>query len=180
MDNEDDIENGEDEEDEEGEELLFSLQGAVVWLGIITVLIAWLSEILTDSIEGTAQNWGLPDTFIGFVLIPVVGNAAEHATAVVMANQGKMNLALAVALGSSTQIALFVIPFMVLMGWAMGQPMDLTFGSFEMGLCLLSTIICAFVVQNGKSNWLEGALLLATYLIIAVAFYYYKEPPHFY
>lgn len=165
-----------EDDDEDSEEAIFSLAGAVFWLCIVTVAIAVLSEFMTDAIEGAAHAWGLPDTFIGFVILPIVGNAAEHATAIVMAKKGKMNLALAVALGSSTQIALFVIPFMVMMGIPMSQPMDLQFGAFEMLLCFISVLICGFCVQDGQSNWLEGSLLLAAYCIIATSFFFYKEP----
>ena len=97
----------------------------------------------------------------------------EHSTAVVMAYKSKMDLAFGVALGSSTQIALFVIPLMVLLGLAVGQPLDLFFGAFETSVTFLSSLIVFFVVQNGQTNWLEGAMLLFTYVIICFAFFFF-------
>jgi len=113
--------------------------------------------------------------FVGFVIIPIIGNAAEHSTAVVAAYKGKMDLALGVALGSSTQIALFVTPAMVLAGWGMGQPFDLYFGVFPTWIVFLTSLVMFFVVQSGDTNWLEGAMLLFTYLIICFAFYFYEQ-----
>ena len=116
-----------------------------------------ISEDLTGALEGAAESWGLTGSFVGFVILPIVGNAAEHSTAIVMAWKGKMDLAFGVALGSSTQIALFVLPLMVMIGWAIDQPLDLYFGTFETATTFLSSLIVFFVVQNGQTNWLEGA-----------------------
>ena len=163
-----------DAEDDD-DEAIFSFAGATFWLAVATVLIAFLSESLTDAIEGAAASLSLPDSFIGFVLIPIVGNAAEHATAVVMAYRRKMNLALGVALGSSTQISLFVIPVMVILGWIMDRPMGLQFGVFEVSMAFISSVIVAFVVADGQTNWLQGAMLVASYIIVSTAFYFYKR-----
>lgn len=136
----------------------------------MTVLIAVLSELLTGTLEAATDSLGVPTSFLGFVVIPIVGNAAEHATAVVMGAKGKMDLALGVALGSSTQIALFVIPLMVLIGWACGQPMSLAFGLYPTIITFLSVLIVAHVVGDGETNWLEGAMLLFAYIIIGISF----------
>jgi len=117
---------------------------------------------------------GLTPAFVGFVIIPIIGNAAEHSTAVVMAYKLKMDLALTVAQGSSTQIALFVIPTMVLLGWAIGQPLDLSFGVFETVVTWLATVIVTSVINDGSTNWLEGTMLVATYVIISAAFFFYN------
>ena len=122
------------------EEVKFSLAGGMTWLALATVLIAFISEGLTGALEGASTEWGLSQTFVGFVILPIIGNAAEHTTAIMMAYKSKMDLALGVALGSSTQIALFVIPLMVLIGWAIGQPLDLFFGTFETSVTFLSTV----------------------------------------
>ena len=111
--------------------------------------------------------------FVGFVIIPIIGNAAEHSTAIVMAAKGKMDLAFGVALGSSTQIALFVIPFMVLVAWGMDKPLDLFFGSFETAIIFMAALIVSHVVADGESNWLEGVMLLVAYCIICFAFFFY-------
>jgi len=115
--------------------------------------------------------------FVGFVIIPIIGNAAEHSTAVVMALRLKMDLALSVALGSSTQIALFVVPVMVLLGWLVGQPLDLVFGVFETVVTFLSAVIVSGIVADGRTNWLEGMMLLAAYIIIGCAFFFYHKVP---
>jgi len=140
----------------------------------VTVLIAMLSESLTSTLQGASASWGLGEAFVGFVLLPIAGNAAEHSTAVVMAYKGKMDVALGVALGSSTQIALFVIPLMVIIGWMMDAPLDLRFGTFETCITFLSSLIVFFIVQNGETNWLEGAMLLFAYGIICFAFFFFK------
>ena len=139
------------------------------WLTASTLAIAFLSELLTGSIEGAAEGVGLSQAFVGFVIIPIIGNAAEHSTAVVMANKGKMDLAFGVALGSSTQIALFAVPLMVLVAIPLGQPLSLDFGPFETAMIFLSALIVSQIVEDGETNWLEGAMLLAAYLIVCLA-----------
>jgi len=134
-----------------------------------------LSEYLTGSIELAAEGFGLSQTFVGFVIIPIIGNAAEHSTAIVMAHKGKMDLAFGVALGSSTQIALFVIPVMVLLGWFVSQPLDLFFGVYETVITFLSALIVSHVVADGETNWLEGVMLLMSYLIICFSFVFYDS-----
>ena len=120
-----------DDDDDDDEEPILSLSASLAWLVIATIILAYLSELLSASVEMAAVQLGLNKAFVGFVIIPIIGNAAEHSTAVVMARRLKMDLALSVAQGSSTQIALFVVPVMVLLGWAIGQPLDLMFGTFE-------------------------------------------------
>ena len=167
----------EEEEEEEEDDLYLSMSGGIFWLSVSTVAIAYLSELLTGSIEGAADGVGLSRTFVGFVILPIIGNAAEHSTAVVMANKGKMDLAFGVALGSSTQIALFVIPVMVWVAWAMDKPLDLLFGNFETSIIFLSSLLVSHIVSDGETNWLEGVMLLFAYMIICFAFFFY-EPVH--
>jgi Ca2+:H+ antiporter len=124
-------ENKKEAEEGEEEESYLGFWGSILWLLGATLVLAYLSELLSGAVEGAAEGMGLTPAFVGFVIIPIIGNAAEHSTAVVMAFRLKMDLALAVAQGSSTQIALFVVPVMVLLGWLIGQPLDLDFGLFE-------------------------------------------------
>jgi Ca2+:H+ antiporter len=129
-----------------------------------------MAEILVGSISHAAEEYHLPTLFIGVILVPLFGNAAEHFTAVTVAGKNKMDLSVGIAIGSSIQIALFVTPLMVLMGWALGVPMTLQFGSFETLVTFLAVLVANFIIQDGESNWLEGAMLLITYGIIALAF----------
>jgi len=160
---------------DEGDECLeptISVSSALLFLFLITFLVSLQSEFLVGSIEGVVEKWGLPESFIGVILLPIVGNAAEHMTAVSVAMKGKPDLTMGVAVGSSTQIAMFMVPFAVLVGWAMGQPMTLAFNQVSAVVLFLSILIVIGVVQDGESNWLEGAMLIAAYLIVAVVFWF--------
>ncbi|KAI8963202.1 Calcium/proton exchanger [Daldinia sp. FL1419] len=143
--------------------------GAV--LIVTTVLVAICADYLVDSIDALVERAHLSRSFIGLILIPIVGNAAEHVTAVVVAVKNKMDLALGVAIGSSIQIALFVTPFLVVLGWIMDRGMDLHFETFETVSFALAVLVVIYTVQDGKSNYLEGAMLMALYVIIALAFF---------
>ncbi len=149
-----------EEEHHEGETL--SPVAATIWLVGITIVVAVCAEYLVGSIDAIVQTAHISKTFIGLILIPIVGNAAEHVTAVIVAGKGKMDLAISVALGSSLQIALLVTPFLVVLGWAIGQPMSLHFQIFETVIFFLSTLVVSYLLQDGKSNYLEGAMLLGT------------------
>ena len=130
---------------------------------------------MVDSIDAIVETAHISKTFIGLVLLPIVGNAAEHVTACVVAYKDKMDLAIGVAIGSSMQIALFVTPFLVVLGWIIGQPMTLHFQSFETVVFFLSVLVVNYLIQDGKSNYLEGCMCLGTYIIIAIAFYVYPD-----
>ena len=140
-------------------------------LVVTTVLVAQCADYLVGSIDSLVETAHISKAFIGLILIPIVGNAAEHVTAVVVAVRNKMDLAMGVAIGSSIQIALLVTPFLVMVGWAIGQPMSLHFETFETVSFALSVIIVTYTVQDGKSNYLEGAMLMGLYFIIALAFF---------
>jgi len=127
---------------------------------------------MVGSIERVTDDFNIPQSFIGLILLPVVGNAAEHITAVTSAFKGKMDLAIGVAVGSSTQISLCVVPFSIITGWHLDQPMDLNFGAFNAGVFLLTVFLVGSVLQDGASNWLEGVMLLGTYVMIAVISWY--------
>ncbi|CAN3367516.1 vacuolar calcium ion transporter [Diutina catenulata] len=142
---------------------------------VTTILVSFCADYLVGSIDDIVEKTGLSKTFIGLILIPIVGNAAEHVTAIVVAMKNKMDLAIGVAVGSSIQITLFVTPFMVLVGWAIDVPMSLYFSTFETAIAFVAVFITALVLGDGESNWLEGTMLLSTYLIIAIAFFYYPD-----
>jgi len=135
---------------------------AGIALVVITVCVAACAEYLVDSIDAIVTKWHISKTFIGLILLPIVGNAAEHVTAVVVSLKNKMDLAIGVAIGSSMQIALFVTPFLVILGWIIGQPMTLHFEIFETVVFFLSVWVVSFLIQDGKSNYLEGCMCLGT------------------
>ncbi len=136
-------------------------------------VVAWMSEILVGSITPLIAELGWTELFIGVVFVAIIGNAAEHASAITMAIKNKMDLALQVTIGSATQIAMFVAPFLVLVSLLSPQPMSLIFNSFELIAIVLSVVLVNLVVADGESNWLEGAQLMTAYLIIGVAFYFH-------
>jgi Ca2+:H+ antiporter len=137
-----------------------------------TIAIVVMSEVLVGAIEPTAEDWGLTELFIGVMLIPLVGNVAEHFVAVQVAAANKMDLSLNIAVGSGLQIALFVTPILVLTGWAIGTPMTLVFNSYELSALIGATLIAVLISVDGESNWLEGAQLIALYAVLGLAFYF--------
>lgn len=150
-------------EDEHEEHILNPLAAGIALI-IVTVLVSICAEYLVGSIEGIVEKTGMSKTFIGLVLIPIVGNAAEHVTAVVVSYKNKMDLAIGVAIGSSLQIALFVTPFLVILGWIMNVEMTLHFHIFETVSFFISALVVIFLIQDGKSNYLEGGLCLGMYV----------------
>lgn len=145
-----------------------------LWVGVLlaaTLLVALESELLVDTLEAASEGLGLSAFFTGVILLPIVGNAAEHATAVTVAMKNKMDLSISVAVGSSLQIALFVTPLLVLIGWLVGQPMDLNFNTLELLAVVVAVLITNSISADGKSNWLEGVLLMAAYTILGLTFY---------
>jgi Ca2+:H+ antiporter len=157
----------------EDEHANMSKREAIALLIGATVLLGWMAEILVHSVTEAAESLSLSPLFIGVILLPFFGNAAEHFTAVTVAKRDKMDLSFAIAVGSSTQIAVFVAPLMVLIAWIVGVPLDFNFGMFETIAVFLSVLIANAIASDGKSNWLEGAMLLGTYAIMAVAFFNY-------
>jgi len=147
------------------------LWAAILILIGATGLVALLSEFLVGSIEHTAQALGMSDVFVGVFVVAIVGNAAEHSTAVLVAMKNKMDLVVNIAVGSSLQVALLVAPLLVFISYAMGQPLDLLFTTFEIAAVSLSIAIVTLIALDGESNWMEGVLLLAVYSILGMAFY---------
>jgi len=147
-----------------------------LWVGVlfvVTLFVALESELLVETLEEATSKLGLTALFTGVILLPVIGNAAEHATAVTVAMKNKMDLSVSVAVGSSLQIALFVAPVLVLAGWLLGEPMDLDFNPFELVAVAVAVLITNSISSDGRSNWLEGTLLLATYTVLGLAFFFH-------
>jgi len=163
------------QDSEEEQPQLLTAWGAAALLVVVTLLVAICAEFLVDSIDSIVESTGTSKTFIGLILIPIVGNAAEHVTAIVVAYKNKMDLAIGVALGSSLQIALFVTPFLVVLGWIMDRPMTLHFETFETVSFFLASLVVTLLIEDGKSNYLEGLMCLGMYAIIALAFYVYPD-----
>jgi Ca2+:H+ antiporter len=147
-----------------------------LWITVLlvcTVAVAIESELLVDSLKEATELLGLTPLFVGVIVLPIIGNAAEHATAVTVAMKNKMDLSVSVAVGSSLQIALFVAPALVIAGWILHKPMDLDFNPFELVAVAVAVLITNSISSDGKSNWLEGTLLLAAYSVLALAFYFH-------
>ncbi|MGL5084054.1 MAG: calcium/proton exchanger [Microcoleaceae cyanobacterium] len=148
----------------------------LLWSGVLlaaTLVVAFESELLVGSLEEATSRLGLTALFTGVILVPIIGNAAEHTTAVTVAMKNKMDLSVSVALGSSLQIALFVAPALVLAGVILGQPMDLNFNPFELIAVGVAVLIANSVSADGRSDWLEGVLLLAAYTVLGIAFFFH-------
>lgn len=161
--------------DEDAEKPKLDRITAIILLLITTALVAVCAEFLVDSIDYLVSTTGVSEAFIGLIILPIVGNAAEHVTAVTVASKNKMDLAIGVALGSSIQIALFVTPVIVLLGWILNTEMSLYFSLFETVSLFASAFIVNYLMLDGRSNYLEGALLIAAYVIIAVAAFFYPS-----
>ncbi len=143
---------------------MLALAGAAVGL---------VSEILVGSISEASESIGISEFFVGIIIVAVVGNAAEHWVAVLVAKKDKMDLAVNISIGSAAQIALFVAPILVLVSFVLGpNPMPLVFNGFELGGVLVAVLIANYVTQEGESNWFEGVQLLAVYVVLALAFLY--------
>jgi len=153
-------------------EAVWSLPKAAVTLAIAAIFVAWLSEVLVSTAEPVIESLGITEFFLGVILIPLVGNVAEHLVAVQTAWKNDMNLSLAISFGSSMQIALFVAPLLVFISLAMGHPLTLIFNQFELLALAAAAGIAAIIALDGESNWLEGAQLLAVYAIVALAFFF--------
>ncbi|CAN6470821.1 unnamed protein product [Victoria cruziana] len=161
-------------EDEEVPEI--NLWEAICWLAVLTVWISILSGYLVDAIQGASESLNVPVAFISVILLPIVGNAAEHASAIMFAMKDKLDISLGVAIGSSTQISMFVIPFCVVVGWMMEKPMDLNFQLFETATLFVTVLVVTFMLQEGTSNYFKGLMLIFCYLIVAASFFVHVDP----
>ncbi len=158
--------------DDEHDEEAWSVKRGVLTLVVCTLAVAWLSEVLVGSLEGFSHQLGLTEVFAGLIIIPIIGNAAEHAASV-FAMKNKLDLAIQIALGATIQIALLVAPILVIASYLIGNPMDLVIHRpLELVGLFGATLITASVARDGETNWLEGAMLLGVYLLLALAFYF--------
>ena len=151
---------------------LWSRRKALALLLVSSVLMAVVAEGLVGAVREAGHRWGMNELFLGFVVLAIVGNAAEHSTSVVLAMRNQMDTALNIAMQSSVQIALFVTPVLVFISYPLGHPLDLIFSPFEILAVGLGVAIFSYLVMDGESNWYEGIQLLAVYAIIAVALYF--------
>ncbi|KAI3804882.1 hypothetical protein L1987_26748 [Smallanthus sonchifolius] len=149
---------------------------SIIWLGVLTLFISVLSEYLVNAIEGASVAMDVPVAFISVILLPIVGNAAEHASAIMFAVKDKLDISLGVAIGSSTQISMFVMPICVVVGWIIGRPMDLDFEPFETATLFMTVLVVAFMLQEGTSNYFKGLMLLFCYMIVAASFFVHIDP----
>ncbi|KAJ7949968.1 Vacuolar cation/proton exchanger [Quillaja saponaria] len=153
------------------EEAVIGIWSGIAWLVGMTAVIALLSEYVVGTIEDASESWGLSVSFLSIILLPIVGNAAEHAGAIIFAFKNKLDITLGVALGSATQIAMFVVPLCVIVAWIMGIGMDLNFNLLETGSLSLAILATAFTLQDGTSHYMKGLVLLLCYIIIAACFF---------
>ena len=160
---------------EEGEEPSWSRRKAIGVLLLATGFVALMSEFLVGSLELALEDIGISEFFVGLILIPIIGNAAEHSSAVLFAIRDKVDVTLEIAIGSSTQIALFVAPALVFISLAVGHPMDFVFSTFEVAAVALSTVLVFMISSDGRSNWLEGLQLTGAYVIMAISFFFVEH-----
>lgn len=159
-------------DDEHEEEAVWSARRSLMTLIICTLTVAWLSEVLVGALEGFSKGLGLSEVFAGLIIIPIIANAAEH-SASLFAVKNKLDLSIQITLGATIQIALLVAPILVITSYLIGKPMDLVIHRpLELAGLLGAALITANVAHDGESNWLEGAMLLGVYLLLALAFYY--------
>ncbi|KAF9649010.1 calcium/proton exchanger [Thelephora ganbajun] len=159
------------EGEEEVEELEMTPVAAGTALLMVTVVTSFAADYLVASIEETAERYGIPKPFIGLILLPLVANAAEHFTSVWMAMKNKMELTIGICVGSSIQIAAFVIPLLVIVGWVTGHDLTLFFANFETVTLFVSVLLVNMLIQDGKSNYMEGLMLITLYLVVALSFW---------
>jgi len=169
----------EEEEDEEEEAASLTAGCAVALMFGCTLVVSMCSELLVNAIQSVVHDCGIPESFIGVILLPIAGNACEHAAALRFAFQDRPGLAIGISVGSSTQVALLVVPFSVIAGQVMGCPMDLDFGLLNTAVVTLSVLVVLTILIDGRSNWLKGYILVALYVFIAVLYWYIPQlgPP---
>jgi Ca2+:H+ antiporter len=151
---------------------------AITILLIATAVVALLSEFLVGTVEDVRDSVGLTEVFVGVIVVAIVGNAAEHSTAILMAMKNKMDLTVGIAIGSSLQIALFVAPVLIFLSYLFGRPMDLEFTMPEVVAVVVSVYILFQISEDGETNWIEGIQLLSVYVILGILFFYLPEPQH--
>jgi len=157
------------DDDDDDDDLHMSIIGSLLLLLFTTILVSLLSEYLVDALEPMSEQLGMSEAFIGIILLPIIGNAVEHITSIRMAIKNKMDIAVSIAIGSATQVAMFVVSLSVLIAWAMDLDLALDFDSFEVNMFIYTSIIIFAITSDGHSNWLEGAMLICLYVLIGIA-----------
>ncbi|CAJ2652484.1 vacuolar cation/proton exchanger 3-like [Trifolium pratense] len=163
-------------EDEDDEKAVIGFWSAFSWLVGMTLVISVLSEYVVGTIEAASESWGISVSFISIILLPIVGNAAEHAGSIIFAYKNKLDISLGVAMGSATQISMFVVPLSVIVAWIMGIRMDLDFNLLETGCLGFAIIVTAFTLQDGTSHYMKGVILTLCYIVISACFFVLKSP----
>ncbi|GKC97008.1 vacuolar cation/proton exchanger 3-like protein isoform X1 [Tanacetum coccineum] len=168
----------EEDNDEEvkEEKAVIGFCSAFVWLVIMTVIISIISEYVVGTIEVASDTWGISVGFISIILLPIVGNAAEHAGSIIFACKNKLDVSLGVAMGSATQISTFLVPLCVIVAWIMGIPMSLDFGLLQTGCLAFSILLTALTLQDGSSHYLKGLILCLAYVVIGACFFVQNVP----
>ncbi|PWN23948.1 calcium/proton exchanger [Microstroma glucosiphilum] len=162
---------GEEGDQEEEETPQMTPLAAVVALGVITVITSFSADYLVGAIDETANEYGIPKAFISTILLPIIGNAAEHTTSCLMAYKGKMEIAIGVSVGSSIQIAMGLLPTLIIVAWIIGQPLTLYFQTFETVVLVSAVILVNSLIQDGRSNYMEGMMLFSLYVVAALCFW---------
>lgn len=162
-----DEEGGDDEDPPD-----LSAPAAAVLLAVATVTTSFATDFLIEALKGTVDSWNVSKEFVGIILLPIIGNAAEHYTAITVAMRNKMDLSLGVAAGSSCQMALLVTPFTVIVGWFLDKEMTLNFHAFQLSVLLFAVLLVSTILSNGRSNWFEGYILLVTYFVVSIIYFF--------
>jgi len=150
----------------------WSKKKSILLLGAGVIGVVLVSELLVSSVEVTIKKFGFGEMFVGAIIVGIVGNAAEHSSAIMLARRGKLDLSIGIAAGSGTQVAIFVVPILVIAGIVLNRPFNLVFTIYELAVVFLAALILNFLAHDGKSNWFEGIMLTAVYIMIAVGFFF--------
>lgn len=161
-----------EEREEKTEKPEWSLRYSIIVLALAAIFVAVESDMLVDTVGAVIRNYGLPEVFIGIILIPILGNVAENVSAIIMAVKNKVDICVEIAVGSSIQIALFVAPLLILTSFILGNPLIYVYDMFEIVAMVIGIGLSLFVFQDGKTNWLEGIVLLGCYILLGVAFFF--------
>ncbi|XP_050380471.1 vacuolar cation/proton exchanger 3-like [Argentina anserina] len=170
------FESNEESNDDDNDVALVGFWSGFFWLFVVTITTAWLSEFVVGTIEDASKSWGLSVSFLSLILVPILGNAAEHAGSIIFALKNKLDISLGVSLGSATQIAMFVVPSCVIVAWIMGINMDINFNLIETVSLTLAVITTSIALQDGTSHYVKGLVLILCYIAIGICFFIFETP----
>lgn len=163
-----------DNQRQHSEDSHWSKKKSILLLGAGVIGVVLVSEVLVSSVEVTIKKFGFGEVFVGAIIVGIVGNAAEHSSAILLARRGKLDLSIGIAAGSGTQVAIFVVPILVITGIVLNRPFNLVFTIYELAMVFLAALILNLIAHDGKSNWFEGIMLTAVYIMIAVGFFFIR------